>query len=125
MREIYVGDGDARARAEAHPYVLQYRYTQFTCGGKLPDSCDFWSRQAPMLHAMSFDEIVTNNMVILGSAFVDGLLAVALEHQVRGAPDVDFRYHATKANGALSKNAYPGLANRGRKCLGVAVCRQY
>src|ERR1700756_4226198 len=73
MREIYVADSDARARAEAHPYLLQYwelwnRYTQFTYGGTLPDSYDFCRRQAPMLHAMSFDEIVANNMVILGSA---------------------------------------------------------
>jgi alkanesulfonate monooxygenase SsuD/methylene tetrahydromethanopterin reductase-like flavin-dependent oxidoreductase (luciferase family) len=73
MREIYVGDTDARARAEAEPYLLQYwelwnRYTQFTRGGKLPDSYDFWRRQAPMLHAMSFDQIVANDMVILGSA---------------------------------------------------------
>jgi hypothetical protein len=73
MREIYVGDSDVCARAEAQPYLLQYwelwnRYTQFTRGGKLPDSYDFWRRQAPMLHAMSFDEIVANDMVILGSA---------------------------------------------------------
>src|SRR5271169_543288 len=73
MREIYVADTNARAREEAHPYLLQYwelwnRYTQFTRGGKLPDSYDFWRRQAPMLHAMSFDEIVANDMVILGSA---------------------------------------------------------
>ena len=73
MREIYVGDNDAHARVEARPYLLQYselwnRYTQFTRGGKLPDSYDFWRRQAPMLHAMSFDEIVANDMVILGNA---------------------------------------------------------
>src|SRR6516164_11524648 len=73
MREIYVADSDARARAEAEPYLLQYwdlwnRYTQFTRGGKLPDSYDFWRNQAPMLHAMNFDEIVANDMVILGSA---------------------------------------------------------
>jgi alkanesulfonate monooxygenase SsuD/methylene tetrahydromethanopterin reductase-like flavin-dependent oxidoreductase (luciferase family) len=73
MREIYVGDSDAHARAEARPHLLQYwelwnRYTQFTRGGKLPDSYDFWRRQAPMLHAMNFDEIIANDMVILGSA---------------------------------------------------------
>ena len=73
MREIYVGDNDTRARTEAQPYLLQYwelwnRYTQFTRGRRLPDSYDFWRRQAPMLHAMNFDEIVANNMVILGSA---------------------------------------------------------
>jgi alkanesulfonate monooxygenase SsuD/methylene tetrahydromethanopterin reductase-like flavin-dependent oxidoreductase (luciferase family) len=72
MREIYVADTDALARAEAQPYLLQYwelwnRYTQFTRGGKLPDSYDFWRRQAPMLHAMSFDEIVAEGMVMLGS----------------------------------------------------------
>jgi alkanesulfonate monooxygenase SsuD/methylene tetrahydromethanopterin reductase-like flavin-dependent oxidoreductase (luciferase family) len=71
MREIYVAESDARARAEAEPWMLQQwqlwnRYTQFTRGGKLPDSYDFWRRQAPMLHAMSFDEIVKNDLVILG-----------------------------------------------------------
>lgn len=73
MREIYVADSDARARAEAQPYLLQYwelwnRYTQFTRSGRLPDSYDFWRRQAPMLHAMSFDEIVASGMVLLGGA---------------------------------------------------------
>ncbi|HEX3995933.1 MAG TPA: LLM class flavin-dependent oxidoreductase [Acetobacteraceae bacterium] len=72
MREIYVAETDARARAEAQPYLLQYwdlwnRYTQFTRGGKLPESYDFWRRQAPMLHAMDFDEIIAQDMVILGS----------------------------------------------------------
>ena len=43
------------------------RYTQFTHGGKLPASYDFWRRQAPMLHGMSFDEIIANDMVILGN----------------------------------------------------------
>ena len=71
MREIYVAESDARARAEAEPWMLQQwqlwnRYTQFTRGGKLPDSYDFWRRQAPMLHAMSFDEIVAQDLVILG-----------------------------------------------------------
>ena len=71
MREIYVGDSDARARAEAQPHLLQYwelwnRYTQFIRGGRLPDSYDFWRRQAPMLHAMSFEEIIGNDMVLLG-----------------------------------------------------------
>jgi alkanesulfonate monooxygenase SsuD/methylene tetrahydromethanopterin reductase-like flavin-dependent oxidoreductase (luciferase family) len=71
MREIYVSDSDARARAEAKLHLLQYwelwnRYTQFTHGGRLPDSYDFWRRQAPMLHAMSFEEIIANDMVLLG-----------------------------------------------------------
>jgi alkanesulfonate monooxygenase SsuD/methylene tetrahydromethanopterin reductase-like flavin-dependent oxidoreductase (luciferase family) len=72
MREIYVADSDDRARAEAQPYLLQYwelwnRYTQFGRSGRLPDGYDFWRRQAPMLHAMTFDEIIASNMVILGS----------------------------------------------------------
>jgi alkanesulfonate monooxygenase SsuD/methylene tetrahydromethanopterin reductase-like flavin-dependent oxidoreductase (luciferase family) len=71
MREIYVGESDARARAEAEPWMLQHwqlwnRYTQFTREGKLPESYDFWRRQAPMLHAMNFEEIVAKDMVILG-----------------------------------------------------------
>jgi alkanesulfonate monooxygenase SsuD/methylene tetrahydromethanopterin reductase-like flavin-dependent oxidoreductase (luciferase family) len=73
MREIYVADSDARARAEAQPYLLQYwdlwqRYTQFTRCGSMPDSYDFWRRHAPMLHAMSFDELVANDMVMVGTA---------------------------------------------------------
>jgi alkanesulfonate monooxygenase SsuD/methylene tetrahydromethanopterin reductase-like flavin-dependent oxidoreductase (luciferase family) len=72
MREIFVGDSDAQARAEAEPYLLQYwelwnRYTQFTQGGQLPDSYDFWRRQAPMLHQMSFDQVMANDMAIVGS----------------------------------------------------------
>jgi alkanesulfonate monooxygenase SsuD/methylene tetrahydromethanopterin reductase-like flavin-dependent oxidoreductase (luciferase family) len=91
MREIYVADTDARARAEAQPYLLQYwelwnRYTQFTRGGKLPDSYDFWRRQAPMLHAMSFDEIVGNDMVILGSpeTVANAILRLASELDLMG-----------------------------------------
>jgi len=91
MREIYVGDGDAHARAEAQPYLLQYwelwnRYTQFTRGGKLPDSYDFWRRQAPMLHAMGFDEIVANDMVILGGAetVANAILRVASQLDLMG-----------------------------------------
>ena len=71
MREIHVGEDDARAREEAQSYLLQYwelwnRYTQFTAGGRLPDSYDFWRRQAPMLHGMSFEEILAQDMVLLG-----------------------------------------------------------
>ena len=71
MREIYVGDSDAQARAEARPYLLQYwqlwnRYTQFTQEGQLPDSYDFWRRQAPMLHAMSFDQLLARDMALIG-----------------------------------------------------------
>lgn len=91
MREIYVAETDARARAEGHPYLLQYwdlwnRYTQFTRGGKLPDSYDFWRRQAPMLHAMSFDEIVAKDMVILGGpeTVADTILRLASQLDLMG-----------------------------------------
>jgi alkanesulfonate monooxygenase SsuD/methylene tetrahydromethanopterin reductase-like flavin-dependent oxidoreductase (luciferase family) len=91
MREIYVGDSDARARTEAEPYLLQYwdlwnRYTQFTRGGQLPDSYDFWRHQAPMLHAMNFDEIVANDMVILGGAetVVDTIRRIAGQLELMG-----------------------------------------
>jgi alkanesulfonate monooxygenase SsuD/methylene tetrahydromethanopterin reductase-like flavin-dependent oxidoreductase (luciferase family) len=91
MREIYVAESDAQARAEAHPWLLQYwdlwnRYTQFTHGGRLPDSYDFWRKQAPMLHAMSFDEIVANNMVILGGpeTVADAILDLADQIDLMG-----------------------------------------
>jgi alkanesulfonate monooxygenase SsuD/methylene tetrahydromethanopterin reductase-like flavin-dependent oxidoreductase (luciferase family) len=84
MREIYVGDSDARARAEAQPWMLGHwelwnRYTQFTRDGKLPDSYDFWRRQAPMLHAMSFEEIFANDMMLLGGpeTVADAILRIA------------------------------------------------
>jgi alkanesulfonate monooxygenase SsuD/methylene tetrahydromethanopterin reductase-like flavin-dependent oxidoreductase (luciferase family) len=91
MREIYVADTDARARADARPYLLQYwelwnRYTQFTRGGKLPESYDFWRRQAPMLHAMNFEKIEANNMVILGrpETVADTILRLASQLDLMG-----------------------------------------
>jgi alkanesulfonate monooxygenase SsuD/methylene tetrahydromethanopterin reductase-like flavin-dependent oxidoreductase (luciferase family) len=91
MREVYVSDSDACARAEAQPYLLQYwelwnRYTQFTRGGRLPDSYDFWRRQAPMLHAMNFDQLVANYMVILGSpeTVADTILRLASQLDLMG-----------------------------------------
>jgi alkanesulfonate monooxygenase SsuD/methylene tetrahydromethanopterin reductase-like flavin-dependent oxidoreductase (luciferase family) len=91
MREIYVADSDRHARSEAEPYLLQYwelwnRYTQFTHSGRLPQSYDFWRRQAPMLHAMRFDEIVANDMVILGSpeTVADAILRLAGQLDLQG-----------------------------------------
>jgi len=62
------------------------RYTQFTHGGKLPASYDFWRRQAPMLHGMSFDEIVANDMVILGNpeTVADTILRIAGQLDLTG-----------------------------------------
>jgi alkanesulfonate monooxygenase SsuD/methylene tetrahydromethanopterin reductase-like flavin-dependent oxidoreductase (luciferase family) len=91
MREIYVGDSDARARAGAEPYLLQYwelwnRYTQFTRGGMLPDSYDFWRRQAPLLHAMSLEEIIAHDMVLLGGpdTVADAILRIASQLDLMG-----------------------------------------
>jgi alkanesulfonate monooxygenase SsuD/methylene tetrahydromethanopterin reductase-like flavin-dependent oxidoreductase (luciferase family) len=91
MREIYVGDSDARARAEVQPWMLRHwelwnRYTQFTRDGQLPDSYDFWRRQAPMLHAMSFEEILANDMVLLGApeTVADAILRLAGQLDLMG-----------------------------------------
>ena len=91
MREIYVAENEARARPEAEPYLLQYwdlwnRYTQFTRRGNLPDSYDFWRRQAPMLHGMSFEKIVANDMVLLGGpdAVANAILRIAGQLDLMG-----------------------------------------
>lgn len=91
MREIYVAENEAIARSEAEPYLLQYwdlwnRYTQFTRGGNLPDSYDFWRRQAPMLHGMSFEEIVAHDMVLLGGpdAVANAILRIAGQLDLMG-----------------------------------------
>jgi len=91
MREIHVGESDARACEEARPYLLQYwelwnRYTQFTAGGRLPDSYDYWRRQAPMLHAMDFDQIVANDMVVLGGpeTVAETILRIAQQVELMG-----------------------------------------
>lgn len=67
-------------------WELWNRYTQFTRGGKLPDSYDFWRRQAPMLHAMSFDEILANDMVLLGSpqTVADAILHLSAQLDLMG-----------------------------------------
>jgi alkanesulfonate monooxygenase SsuD/methylene tetrahydromethanopterin reductase-like flavin-dependent oxidoreductase (luciferase family) len=91
MREIHVGDDDKSARAEAQPWLLQYwqlwnRYTQFTQEGRLPDSYDFWRRQAPMLHAMNFDEVLANDMALIGSpaTVADAIHRIAGQVELQG-----------------------------------------
>jgi hypothetical protein len=44
-------------------------------------------------------------LVSSSGAFVERLIAVALEHQVGGAPDIDLGYHAEKTAGLRSRNA--------------------
>jgi hypothetical protein len=36
-------------------------------------------------------------------AFLEGSLAITLEHQAGGAPDVDLGYHTPKCTGAVDK----------------------
>jgi alkanesulfonate monooxygenase SsuD/methylene tetrahydromethanopterin reductase-like flavin-dependent oxidoreductase (luciferase family) len=52
----------------------------------LPESYDFWRRQAPMLHAMDFEQIVASDMVILGSptTVADTILRLAKELDLMG-----------------------------------------
>src|SRR6516225_10571412 len=85
-------------------WELWNRYTQFTRGGKLPDSYDFWRRQAPMLHAMSFDEIVANDMVILGNAetVANAILRLSSQLDPDGpGDDLQARRHAPRHGRAL------------------------
>jgi hypothetical protein len=49
---------------------------------------------------------VSGKLVRACGAFRVGVLAVALEHQGRGAPDVDFKYHVSKVICARSLNGY-------------------
>ena len=72
-REIYVAETDAQARQEAFSYLVQYwdlwgRYTQFAREGRMPDNYDVWSKRAPILHAMKFDELIERGLVMIGSA---------------------------------------------------------
>lgn len=48
--------------------ILEPLQTRSTLSRKLPDSYDFWRQETPLLHAMSFDDMVAKDMVILGYA---------------------------------------------------------
>ncbi len=70
-REVFVGATDAEAREEAYPYLLSYwdlwhRYSQFTRDGRMPDSYDVWRKRAPKLSAMSYDDLIDSNMILIG-----------------------------------------------------------
>ena len=72
-REIYVADTDEQARQEAYRYLVQYwdlwgRYTQFARDGRLPEDYGNWSKRAPILHAMKFEELIERGLVMIGSA---------------------------------------------------------
>jgi alkanesulfonate monooxygenase SsuD/methylene tetrahydromethanopterin reductase-like flavin-dependent oxidoreductase (luciferase family) len=70
-REVYVDESNEHARADALPHLKIYwdvwnRYTQFTAAGKMPDSYDAWRQRAPALYAMSYEELIAANMVLIG-----------------------------------------------------------
>jgi alkanesulfonate monooxygenase SsuD/methylene tetrahydromethanopterin reductase-like flavin-dependent oxidoreductase (luciferase family) len=71
-REVYVAETNQQAREEAYEYLLAEwdlwnRYAQFARNGRLPDSYDVWRRRAPVLHALSFDEMIDRGLVLIGS----------------------------------------------------------
>jgi alkanesulfonate monooxygenase SsuD/methylene tetrahydromethanopterin reductase-like flavin-dependent oxidoreductase (luciferase family) len=71
-REIYVAETDEQARQDAYRYLLQYwdlwgRYTQFARAGRLPEEYSNWSKRAPILHAMKFEELIERGLVMIGS----------------------------------------------------------
>jgi alkanesulfonate monooxygenase SsuD/methylene tetrahydromethanopterin reductase-like flavin-dependent oxidoreductase (luciferase family) len=73
MREIYVAESDSRARAEAQCYLLQYwdrpvePLYAVHATRQIARQLRFLASSAPMLHRMSFEEIVANDMVLIGS----------------------------------------------------------
>jgi alkanesulfonate monooxygenase SsuD/methylene tetrahydromethanopterin reductase-like flavin-dependent oxidoreductase (luciferase family) len=81
---VYLADSDEEARREAFPYLMAYwdlwgRYTQFTREGKMPDSYDAWRKRAPALHAMTYEQLIDQNMVFVGSP--ERVAEQVLEHQ--------------------------------------------
>jgi alkanesulfonate monooxygenase SsuD/methylene tetrahydromethanopterin reductase-like flavin-dependent oxidoreductase (luciferase family) len=85
-REIYVAETDAQARKEAYAWLLRYwdlwgRYTQFAREGRMPEDYGLWSKRAPMLYAMKFEELIERGLVMIGSA--DTVARQIIEHQRR------------------------------------------
>jgi alkanesulfonate monooxygenase SsuD/methylene tetrahydromethanopterin reductase-like flavin-dependent oxidoreductase (luciferase family) len=85
-REIYVAETDAQARKEAYAWLLHYwdlwgRYTQFAREGRMPDSYDAWSKRAPVLSAMKFEELIERGLVMIGSP--QTVSQQIIEHQRR------------------------------------------
>jgi alkanesulfonate monooxygenase SsuD/methylene tetrahydromethanopterin reductase-like flavin-dependent oxidoreductase (luciferase family) len=71
-REIYVADTDEQARQDAYSYLVQYwdlwgRYTQFARDGRMPSDYGSWSKRAPILYAMKFEELIERGLVMIGS----------------------------------------------------------
>jgi len=83
-REVYLAESGEEARREALPYLMAYwdlwgRYAQFAREGRLPDSYDAWRQRAPELCAMTYEELIAENMVFVGSP--ERVAAQIVEHQ--------------------------------------------
>ena len=50
----------------------------------------------PAPHGLAAVIVLRGELVAASSAFLKGLVAVALEHEVGGAPDVDLGYHGNR-----------------------------
>ena len=71
-REVYVADNMERARAEAQPWLVNYwrlwhRYAQLTQDGRMPEEYQKWRDRAPMLAAMSFEELNDLGLIMIGT----------------------------------------------------------
>lgn len=71
-REVYVAPTMERARAESHEWLLRYwqlweRYAQLTHQGLMPLEYQKWRERAPMLAAMSFEELNERGLIMVGT----------------------------------------------------------
>jgi alkanesulfonate monooxygenase SsuD/methylene tetrahydromethanopterin reductase-like flavin-dependent oxidoreductase (luciferase family) len=83
-RDVYVAATDEQARREAKPYLIRNwdlwnRYTQFSVSGQMPDSYDLWRKRAPMLYALSYEEIIDHGLILVGTP--DTVVRIILEQQ--------------------------------------------
>jgi alkanesulfonate monooxygenase SsuD/methylene tetrahydromethanopterin reductase-like flavin-dependent oxidoreductase (luciferase family) len=83
-RDVYVAASDEDARREAKPYLIRNwdlwnRYTQFTRTGQMPDSYDLWRKRAPMLYALSYEEIIGHGLILVGTP--DTVIRTILDQQ--------------------------------------------
>ena len=74
-RETYVAASKRRAaeiRDEVRKYLIDHwqvfgRYTQFSEQGQMPGSYDAFQKRAPLLYAMSYEEIIEQGLAFVGT----------------------------------------------------------
>ena len=71
-RRVYVAETDDAARRDVFPHLMQEwelwsRYTRAVEAGLLPDSYDAYRKLAPELAALSCEDIIDQNIVLVGS----------------------------------------------------------